>query len=258
MSNQSDQPHHDDLTRIEGIGPKVAEVLHNAGIHSFAQLAATPAERLGELLHEAGGTLHMAKPDTWPEQAQLAASGAWPELYALQHQLIGGRERANALGGGWVVQADEGEEFMRRWGQPATMKLDRINGRSQHLVVGAEALAVGKAIPMHRHDNADEILLIRAGTGVAVFDHQRVPVKEGALIYIPRGEWFSLENSGDIPLAVTYIFSELGYDSYFRATSVPKGEKVVPLSADEIQTIHAQYREFITFKADLDEDGHLH
>ena len=80
----------DDLTRIEGIGPKISSVLQAAGIKTFAQLAATDPARLKEILTEAG-LAALADPTTWPEQAGLAAAGKWDELEALQDKLKGGR-----------------------------------------------------------------------------------------------------------------------------------------------------------------------
>jgi ribosomal protein L30 len=79
----------DDLVAIEGIGPKIAGVLKAAGIATFADLAATDASRLSDILHEAN--LRLADPTTWPEQAQLAAEGKWDEFKALQSSLKGGR-----------------------------------------------------------------------------------------------------------------------------------------------------------------------
>jgi ribosomal protein L30 len=79
----------DDLEAIEGIGPKIAGVLKNAGITTFAQLAATDVERLKEILQE--GEIRIGDPTTWPEQAALAADGKWDEFNALTDQLKGGR-----------------------------------------------------------------------------------------------------------------------------------------------------------------------
>ncbi len=79
----------DDLAKIEGIGPKIASVLHAAGINTFAQLAATDVASLTEILQAA--EIRLAAPDTWPEQAALAAAGSWEELQQLQDRLKGGR-----------------------------------------------------------------------------------------------------------------------------------------------------------------------
>jgi predicted flap endonuclease-1-like 5' DNA nuclease len=84
-------PAPDDLKRIEGIGPKIESILNNAGIHTFAQLAATEVQQLQQILSAAGERYHLADPHSWPEQSQLAASGDWSRLEALQDQLKGGR-----------------------------------------------------------------------------------------------------------------------------------------------------------------------
>ena len=65
----------DDLTKIEGIGPKIAQVLADAGITTFAALAGTSAGRLREILNAAGSRYRITDPTTWPEQAAHAA--AW-------------------------------------------------------------------------------------------------------------------------------------------------------------------------------------
>ena len=79
----------DDLTLVEGIGPKIAEILKKSGISSFAQLAAADTASLAKLLQENG--LQFTKPDSWPEQARLAAEGKMDDLKALQERLVAGR-----------------------------------------------------------------------------------------------------------------------------------------------------------------------
>jgi predicted flap endonuclease-1-like 5' DNA nuclease len=81
----------DDLEVIEGIGPKIAEMLRAEGITSFAALAArTPAELKG-MLAWGGPTFKLANPTTWPDQADLAARNRWSTLRLLQDSLVGGR-----------------------------------------------------------------------------------------------------------------------------------------------------------------------
>lgn len=79
----------DDLTAIEGIGPKTQAVFRAAGLVSFAQLAATDPIELDRILDEAG--LRLGNPSTWPEQARLASAGDWKGLEKLQDELKGGR-----------------------------------------------------------------------------------------------------------------------------------------------------------------------
>lgn len=83
----------DDLRKVEGIGPKIATILADNGIDNFAALAKTSLEKLSEILTKAGGVYASKKPDTWPQQAALAADGKWDELKALQDELNGGIQK---------------------------------------------------------------------------------------------------------------------------------------------------------------------
>ena len=79
----------DDLTIIEGIGPKISGLLRQHGITTFAQLAVTDIAVLENILKT--NDLQFVKPDSWPKQARLAAEGKMAELKALQETLIAGR-----------------------------------------------------------------------------------------------------------------------------------------------------------------------
>jgi large subunit ribosomal protein L17 len=81
----------DDLTRIEGIGPKIASLLQEAGLHTFGQLAEAEVERLETLLE--ANRLGMHDPATWPQQAALANAGDWDGLQSLQDRLKAGRKQ---------------------------------------------------------------------------------------------------------------------------------------------------------------------
>ena len=83
----------DNLTKIEGIGPKISEILTNAGVSTYALLAESDVEKLKEILAEAGGRYKSHDPTTWPEQAKLAADGKWDELKKWQDELDGGKEK---------------------------------------------------------------------------------------------------------------------------------------------------------------------
>ncbi len=81
----------DDLKKIEGIGPKIAELLNNAGITTFAALAGTDTAKIKDILAEAGSRYKSHDPTTWPAQAKMAADGEWDKLSAWQDELDGGK-----------------------------------------------------------------------------------------------------------------------------------------------------------------------
>ena len=81
----------DDLKKLEGIGPKIEQVLNTAGIQNFEQLAALTPDVIKPLLDNAGGQFKMHDPKSWPYQAELAAKGDWERLKEYQNLLIGGQ-----------------------------------------------------------------------------------------------------------------------------------------------------------------------
>jgi len=83
----------DDLKKIEGVGPKSAEILTEAGIATYAKLAESTADEIREVLAAAGNRYKSFDPTTWPQQAGLAAEGKWDELKVLQDELDGGKKK---------------------------------------------------------------------------------------------------------------------------------------------------------------------
>ncbi len=86
---QTESSESDDLTKIEGIGPKIAEIFNAAGIKTFADLSASKVGDLRNILEE--NKLSSHDPKTWSKQATLAKNEKWDELAELQEELKGGR-----------------------------------------------------------------------------------------------------------------------------------------------------------------------
>ncbi len=79
----------DDLTKIEGIGPKIAEVMAANGVASFEDLSASKVGDLRKILED--NKLSQHDPKTWKKQATLAKNGKWDELKTLQDELDWGK-----------------------------------------------------------------------------------------------------------------------------------------------------------------------
>lgn len=82
----------DDLKKIEGVGPKIADILADSGYETYAKLAEADVDDIKAILEEAGSRYKMHDPTTWAEQAKLAAEGKWDELKEWQDSLKGGKE----------------------------------------------------------------------------------------------------------------------------------------------------------------------
>ena len=80
----------DNLEIIEGIGPKIAKVLVDGGISTFALLASAKADDVTAMLKASGGRFSLANPASWAEQAALLRDGKMAEFKALTDALVGG------------------------------------------------------------------------------------------------------------------------------------------------------------------------
>jgi DivIVA domain-containing protein len=90
LDNETHNP-KTNLEVIEGIGPKIKEVLNQARIFTFRDLATTPVYRIKDLLIAAGPQFAIHDPSTWVEQALLAEEGDWERLESLKKYLVAGK-----------------------------------------------------------------------------------------------------------------------------------------------------------------------
>lgn len=85
-------PKPDDLKIVEGIGPKIEQLLKEGGINNWEDLANAAVDRLKEILEAAGSRYQIHDPSSWPAQAKFAVEGKWDDLKDYQEMLIGGRD----------------------------------------------------------------------------------------------------------------------------------------------------------------------
>lgn len=152
-----------------------------------------------------------------------------------------------------ILEKNEGEQRVRR---PRTsspiavskffIKVDRVNGGSEHLFAGDEELPRGAMIPPHRHHGQDELLIIQTGKAHVWLGDEQREVHAGAMVYIPSETWVSLKNVGKEPIRLAFVFSAPGFDEFMRCSSVPAGETPTPLSPQEFLDCqkrgHAEYQ----------------
>lgn len=82
----------DDLTIIEGIGPKSADALYKAKIYTFRQIADLSPEDLHRIVKIEGGVNLVNDPKTWPKQAKLLAEGKRQEFEEYVKHLVNSRD----------------------------------------------------------------------------------------------------------------------------------------------------------------------
>src|SRR5215467_13416305 len=137
--------------------------------------------------------------------------------------------------------AGERREFRTRRGTFFTLKVDPKNGGSSHMTVIAEDMTPGDRIPTHRHLDADELIIIEAGTARVTLGDKVEEARSGAIVFIPQGAWIGVENVGKDHLISTGVMSAPGYEEYLRAISVLEGQPNTPLSKAELEEIRKKY-----------------
>ena len=75
---------NDDLQIIEGVGPKIQQILSDAGYTTWDAIANSSYDDLKRMLSNAGPRYRIHDPRSWARQAQLAATGKWEDLVAYQ------------------------------------------------------------------------------------------------------------------------------------------------------------------------------
>ncbi len=138
-----------------------------------------------------------------------------------------------------LLEKDEGEVWSRRphpVPNPASqimLKVSPHSNGSQHMVVGTETIPVNGVLPVHKHTDQDELLLIDSGIVHVSLGGQERDLHAGGLIFVPTDTWVGMKNISSEAVAITFIFGAPGFDQYVRCTSVLPGEKAQPLSQDE-------------------------
>jgi len=69
----------DDLTQLNGIGPRISSILSEGGVTTYAELEHTDPSELRKIIAQ-GGALPPSSLDTWPTQASYAVRGDWQGL----------------------------------------------------------------------------------------------------------------------------------------------------------------------------------
>jgi quercetin dioxygenase-like cupin family protein len=153
-----------------------------------------------------------------------------------------------------ILEKNEGEA---RWWRPLpadpgtsrfVLKVDPVNGGSDHLVVGTEDFAPGDSIGTHRHPTADEIVLVNRGTARVHLGSAEREVHAGAVVFIPMNTWIGFHFIGSDSTNITFIFSSPGFEQFMRAESVREGEKNVPLTQAESNSLDKHFAHHVVYR----------
>jgi quercetin dioxygenase-like cupin family protein len=133
-----------------------------------------------------------------------------------------------------VIAAAEGERRLLRGGTAALLiKVDPVTTGSRRMVLGSSELPPGDAIPVHRHLQEDEIILVLHGTAQVQLGAQHYSAAPGGTVYIPEGTCIAVTNAGADTLNIVFVFSSPGFEKVLREVSSREGEPVKVVSPAE-------------------------
>ena len=138
---------------------------------------------------------------------------------------------------GFVLGADGGELCLfgsRR--SPVRIKVDSAKDAGATLSMITQDIAPGEGVPVHLHEREDEICLVRSGEGTALLGDERAPVKAGTVIFVPRGTWHGVENTGAAVIEWVGIYSPAGFEGYFKEIARPTAR-----SAEEREALDRRF-----------------
>ena len=100
----------------------------------------------------------------------------------------------------FVLHVDEGEVLA----SGAMIKVSPATD-AEGIGVATQQFVGREGIPIHRHLGDEEVFWVHRGRGIFVLAEQRIPVREGSLVYISPGTWHGYDNEQEETLLVWAI-----------------------------------------------------
>ena len=138
---------------------------------------------------------------------------------------------------GLIINDQEGEAVRMRTGTAVVkIKMAKSQG-AQSMCFLSESFMPGDALPVHKHSNEDELVFLHKGSGLYTLGEKQYPISEGAAIFIPKGVWHGLQNTGTENIEMRFAFSPAGFEGFFREVGTPVGQPFVQKSMEERRAI---------------------
>lgn len=119
-------------------------------------------------------------------------------------------------GKGIIVRESEGVHILTgRRKVPVTIKISKTRDGIENISFCVEDMVPGRRMRVHKHLNNDELVFIHKGEGRFTLDEEVMDVKTGDVIFVPRGTWHGLDNTGKENLQMIFQYSPAGFEEYF-------------------------------------------
>ena len=142
---------------------------------------------------------------------------------------------------GIVVHAGEGTHILTRRKIPITIKLSKAKHGVGGISFCMEEQSPGRKMRIHKHLHNDELIFIHQGQGTMTLDEESIEVKTGDLVFVPRGTWHGLDNTGSEKLLMAFQYSPAGFEEYFIENGSPPGMPAKEKTEEEYAISEKKY-----------------
>jgi mannose-6-phosphate isomerase-like protein (cupin superfamily) len=131
---------------------------------------------------------------------------------------------ATDTGKGIVVRESEGVHILSgRRKVPITVKISKARNGVDAISFCMEEMTPGRKMRIHKHLVNDELIFIHKGQGTMTLDEEHIEVKTGDVVFVPRGVWHGLDNTGNENLLMAFQYTPAGFEEYFIENGTPVG-----------------------------------
>lgn len=79
---------------------------------------------------------------------------------------------------------------------------------SKHVTFGSTIFPPGASHELHTHPNAEEVLYVLEGKGIAISGKEKFEINPGDTVFIPTGDPHNLKNpSNNKPLTIIFVYA---------------------------------------------------
>ena len=142
---------------------------------------------------------------------------------------------------GIVVREDEGIHILTRRKVPITIKISKAKHGVDGISFCVEDQSPGRKMRVHKHLNNDELIFIHKGEGTLTLDEESIQVKTGDVVFVPRGIWHGLDNTGKENLLMVFQYSPAGFEEYFIENGTLSGMPAKERTEDEYALTERKY-----------------
>lgn len=121
------------------------------------------------------------------------------------------------------------------------IKISKAKHGVDNISFCTEDIIPGRKLRIHKHLNNDELIFINKGEGTLTLAEQSVEVKTGTVVFVPRGVWHGLENTGKENIRMVFQYSPSGFEQYFIENGTPVGMPAKERTEEEYAMAEKKY-----------------